>query len=93
MASLDKWALIATVCAKLHNICMDKSIPSAPRFHKDWLDGDSHDVYTNIIHPEDENVPTQANGQTTGLRRKKMTEKLELMGIRRPAHAGKNSKA
>ena len=88
-----KWALIATVCAKLHNICLDANEIIAVRHHKDWQEHDTDDVFLNTIHDEDPNVPVTAHGLGHGSKRKRMTEQLDLMGVRRPMYASRNSKA
>ncbi len=67
-----RWSLIANVCAKLHNLCIDRNVPEAPRY--------LHDViYLNGFHDEDPNVPVVAHGQTTESRRKTMTDQLQAM--------------
>lgn len=93
-AAYDKWSLIATAAAKLHNLCIDQNSPIVPRFANDWSNGDSNDIWLNdIFHAEDGNVPIVAHGSTTGSRRKSMTDRLRVMGILRPAHAMSFTKA
>jgi hypothetical protein len=86
------WAKIATVCAKLHNVCIDASVPIVRRFEKDWQDDDDYDVVFNDILNEGEDPPQIAHGRTNGQTRLRMTSDLEAMGVVRPPHS-RNSRA
>ena len=89
-----KWSLLSTVCAKLHNICVDKNIPTVPRYTKDCLADDRELVYVNVTHTEDPTRPTKVNNNSlNGDRRALMTEQLKSMGIQRPLFAFVNSRA
>jgi hypothetical protein len=91
---LTKWSLIATVCAKLHNICVDMNdIKVQNRLQKDILDGDTDDVIFNVVHNEDDNRPQIAHGRTLGNRRLNVTHEIHRIGIRRSEYAGRNSRA
>jgi len=86
--SQEKWGLLATVCAKLHNICVDKNIPSLPRHHENTQQDDDNLVFSNIIHEEDDNRPLRAAGQNAQRRQVMTRTLLESMGLLpRPAHA------
>jgi hypothetical protein len=90
----NQWSLLATVCAKLHNICIDYNIPTiVNRYTQDWQENDSNVVYVNDIIHDLDNGPTIANGRTTGARRLEMSNRLHSMGVLRPMHASANSKA
>ena len=93
VCSITRWTLIANVCAKLHNVCVDRNIPQIPRFVHDWVIGDSDAVYLNGFHEEDPNRTGIAHGLTTGSRRKTMTDQLYQMGVRRPRTSIANSRA
>jgi len=82
-------------CAKLHNICLDSNETTIlPQHRSNYQQGARYETYTNILHPnEDTNLPQRAHGRTGGARRLSMTQHLDLAGIRRPAYAGKNSRA
>ncbi len=43
------WSLIANVCTKLHNLCIDRYV--APRYLHDWIIGDSDVI---CFHDEDQ---------------------------------------
>ena len=80
---------IINVCAKIHNVCIDKNVPVVSRYHHDWIVGDSDFVYLNPL-PTAEELRTEggvrrAYGTTTGSRRKQMTDQLDVMGVRRTA--------
>jgi hypothetical protein len=76
------------------HVCIDANDQSyVLRNHPDnYQEGARNLVITNINHLEDPNVPQRADGRTSGSRRLRMTQHLELAGIRRPAYAGKNSR-
>lgn len=89
--AVDKWSLVATVAAKLHNICVDKNIPLISSHECNTDDADVWEVITNA-QANDASLVTTATA-TTGARRKVITEKLANFGIRRPMYAIHNSKA
>ena len=92
VCAYDKWSLIATTCAKLHNVCIDANVPTAPRYQHNCRHGDENIVYDNILHEEDTNIPLRSFGDN-GKRRNDMTTRLHQLGIRRPAYALQNSRA
>ena len=89
----EKWALICSVAAKLHNFCIDQKIAVVSQRHDDdVLPGDVWEVLDN--HPK----PNEDDGgrgliRPTGCRRRNITASLQEKGIRRPAHASMNSRA
>jgi hypothetical protein len=89
--SVNKWTLVATVAAKLHNICIEKNVPILPRFTGDLHAGDAWNVYLNV-QPDDREYVTRAVGGG-GRRRAAITELMSREGIRRPRHAITNSRA
>jgi hypothetical protein len=91
-ANFDKWALIATAAAKLHNVCIDKNVPVVARHPSNVQQGDIEQTFVNITHEEDDNRPIRANAYNAD-RRKRMTDDLNVSGIRRPAYAADNSRA
>jgi hypothetical protein len=97
ICGFHNWSLIAMTCAKLHNICLDSNETAQnilPQHRSNYQEGARYETYTNILHPnEDTNLPQRADGRTGGARRLSMTQHLDLAGIRRPAYAGKNSRA
>jgi len=79
----SRWPLVATVCAKLHNICMDSNVPQAPRLMRDFQRGDVNEV----IHADgDINDQRPARGE----RRRIITAQFQSRGIRRPILPGRN---
>jgi hypothetical protein len=89
--NFDKWTLLSTVCAKLHNICVDKNIPIVPRHWSNTREGDSNDVYLNIRHMEDSGAPVRVS-HDEGRRRSDMTNALQNLGVLRPLHALRHSR-
>jgi hypothetical protein len=84
----SRWTLILTVCAKLHNFCLDKNVPIVGhRFYEDIEEDDENIVILNQIFAEGQRTPVPNN------RRAAFTRDLEAKGIRRPAHAQMNSRA
>jgi hypothetical protein len=84
----NRWPLVLTVCAKLHNFCIDRQVPVfRRRWAEDCRDGDTPDILLN-----EEPVENHRMGNTRD-RRTDFTEELELLGIRRPRHAACNSRA
>jgi hypothetical protein len=80
--SFNKWTLVCTVCAKLHNYCIDmhegRDRDIAPRYDHDYEDDDAPIVFMN------EELDLDGPRRPTGDTRKMLTELLEQNGIRRP---------
>jgi hypothetical protein len=83
------------VCAKLHNYCIDTSIPLSRqrRFQEDIEVGDEdnvllHENRHNNDYDDDDNY---YYGRSS--RRAEFTNMLELKGIKRPSFANINSRA
>ena len=78
---------------KIHNICIDKSVPSVARYYKDIQEGDENAVFMNdILHEGD--IPSLHTGNSArGERRIEMTEAIGAIGVRRPTRAMQNSRA
>ena len=89
--SFDRWTLLLTVLAKLHNFCLDKNIPlNRNRFYEDEEVNDEPQVILNENQNDGEGARrTYAYSN----RRAGFTRELELKGIRRPNHAAMNSRA
>lgn len=81
-----KWQLLPTVCAKLHNLCIDdpESVDPGPRWFPDLQDGEQMILLTN---------DGESERGFSGDRRREITRFLEEQGIRRPPHASRNSRA
>jgi hypothetical protein len=83
-----RWTLVLTVCAKLHNFCLDGNIPlSRHRFYED-IEGDDDNLV--ILNEE---IAAEQRNPIPNNRRAAFTRDLEEKGIRRPAHALINSRA
>ncbi len=79
-----------TVCAKLHNFCLDKLIPiSANRYYEDIQVNDLHEVVLN----DEEIVGDALQPNFYATRRTRFTDMFQLRGIRRPMYASINSRA
>ena len=89
---LSRWTLVATVAAKMHNLCIDKNIPTVSRYAKDIMRGDAWNVFVNQ-QPDDVQFQVRASGELTGGRRKAITARLAMQSIRRPPHSQVNSRA
>ena len=76
--NFTKWSLVVAVCAKLHNLCCERSIPLLPRLLQDFQPGDEELVIVN-----DEVLEGQP-AHATGVTRRDITSLLETQGIRRP---------
>lgn len=89
---LKKWTLIATVAAKLQNVCVDMN-DTRPhlRYERDVQIGDMWTVIENL--QEDDHDLVQRASSITGSRRSEITEMLLRDTIRRPAHAMYQSRA
>ena len=84
--AFNKWPLLLTVLAKLHNFCVDRNLPHLDtRYRKDVLPGD---VTTFLLNEQisDPNVPRGHNKRTA------FAAELEALGVRRPPHARCNSR-
>ena len=78
--AFKRWSLVVTVCAKLHNFCIDMNEDESinnPRWHEDVEEGDRHEVELNRAQNPDPERPT-------GDRRREFTGYFEEKGIRRP---------
>lgn len=85
--NFNRWPLLLTVCAKLHNFCTDQKLPELPqRYDEDVEEGDSPDVLLNYLEENEPLVARVANRRTI------FTAKLESDGVRRPAHASSQSR-
>ena len=65
LVNQSRWALVSTVCAKLHNICIDKNVPSVMRLDKDSMANDKDTCLPNIIH-EGDIMPMSSRGSNRG---------------------------
>jgi hypothetical protein len=81
--SLNRWSLVCTVAAKLHNFCIDMNeggeTQILERLAADTLDGDFPWVFLNDEERDEADRPT-------GDRRRIITERLCSEGIRRPGY-------
>lgn len=83
-----RWTLVLTVCAKLHNFCLDANIPiSEHRFYDDNEEDDALEVLLN-----NEAVNTALTGGNTATRRTQLTKVLQERGVRRPQFVEMNSR-
>ena len=87
---LDKWSLVCTVAAKLHNICVENNIPEVPRYGPDVHDGDLWNVFLNEKRADVEHSE-RAVGEA-GSKRRSIAVALNAEGINRPRHAMHNSR-
>ena len=87
----NKWATVATVCAKLHNFCVDRNIAITARAPCDNQPLDEWVVLDNDSSTE--GVDYVVRPRPTGDRRRLITAMLENDGIRRPHYAQVNSRA
>ena len=86
-----KWLLVARVCAKLHNICIEKQVAEPRRWVPEHPD-DAWNVYLNDVnYPLDED--DYATNGLGGARRRLMSDELERKGVRRPAFSMHKSRA
>jgi hypothetical protein len=90
--SFDKWTLVASVAAKLHNYCIDMgegtSADIAQRMNEDHVEHDSPVMFMN----EDREEGGGVRGRPTGETRQNLTASLQSQGFRRPNHAAINSR-
>lgn len=88
--AFSRWTLVLTVCAKLHNYCLNNNIPiSAHRFYEDVEENDAAEVLLNQQIDNDRIL----TGGNVANRRKAFTQALQDKGIRRPNFAAINSRA
>lgn len=86
----SRWTLVTTVCAKLHNFCLNTDIPIAQhRFYEDVEEADYPIVAENDELPDDFDEPRRA----TGDRRAEFVKELESQGVRRAGNNMHNSRA
>jgi hypothetical protein len=88
--SFDRWSLVCSVCAKLHNFCIDMKDGDSNlrfRYHQDMAEGDD----AVPLHGDNNNDPdSDGSEQTRSYRtsysdtRKTLTLSLERNAIRRP---------
>jgi hypothetical protein len=98
-----RWSDIGTVCAKLHNFCIDNNDPSpCGRPPRDIMPGDAWRVVDNNISPDVDAREQQARssasrrgprGRPRGDRRRQITTNLEIAAVPRPAFAKSQSRA
>ena len=100
--SFDRWNLVLSVCAKLHNRCIDEAIMTEDRIETcpdDYDYNDTEEVHTNDDQIEEENVEDQfIHGRAVeeNERRNNLVTRMETNGWpgRRPAeYANSNSKS
>jgi hypothetical protein len=85
--AFDKWPLLLTVLAKLHNYCIDRDEPELRgRHHDDHMDGDNDEVLLNTEHVD--HCACYIHNRRTDI-----SNDLRLQGRRRPNHAAFNSRA
>lgn len=84
----ERWPLVITVCAKLHNLCVDSNIELPPRWEGDF--GEDDTIQAEMINHPDPDVPVRQ--RCTGTRRADITNRLEREGHSRPYSAVANSK-
>jgi len=90
-SQFSRWTLVLTVCAKLHNYCLDRNIPlSRHRFEEDIEDADEPAVLLNQDDPEEQQ---QLVGGGAANKRTAFTRGLQDLGVRRPLFAQINSRA
>lgn len=88
--SMERWPLVLSVCAKLHNYCLDANVPPVQhRFYEDVQDGDASEV---ILNTEVRTDGASRRIGSAGARRTRITAELKSAGIRRPSHAMINSR-
>ena len=78
ITSFKTWPLIATVAAKLHNLCIDKKIPSLNRVDRDIQVGDIELVLLN------DQGRLDGQNHARGRRRLLITKSFEDIGRPRP---------
>ena len=88
-----RWNVIARVCAKLHNVCIDFGIIDLTgATAEDYAEGDSTEVFMNEYQVE--NVGAFANNSdNSSFKKLQINIFFKQRGFRRPPHASCNSKA
>jgi hypothetical protein len=90
-SNFNRWTLVLTVCAKLHNFCLDRNIPlSYNRFREDVEDEDEPEVILNQEVAVQEDQVHVGGGPAN--RRTALTRSLQEKGVRRPLYAQINSR-
>lgn len=94
-SDFKRWTLILTVCAKLHNYCLNDDIPLVQhRFYEDVEEGDEDEILLNGNNndlDDDDDEPNRGGGPAN--KRTAFTTLLQDKGIRRPLFAAMNSRA
>ena len=89
----SKWSTVVTVCAKLHNFCIDESCAVPLGAVDDRLTPENiWRVFDNHPSREDDDGGRMFI-RPTGAKRRDITTQLEIAGVVRPGHASKNGKA
>lgn len=87
-----RWPLVACVCAKLHNCCMDDLVESAGNHHGDVTRGKASPlVVLNDDAANEEELNQETHGSST--HRLRITNYIRENDIRRPAWAKNRSRA
>ena len=93
LCDYSRWTLVLTVCAKLHNLCINKDIPiHQHRYYQDNRRGDNYDVFLSPL-PDETNGEDIPRRVAFANRRTEFARELQDKGIRRPVHAEMNSRA
>jgi hypothetical protein len=97
----SRWALVATVCAKLHNLCIDFGVDVAGNgsqrdtvvetMPEDFEEDDLAMTFLNEYNAEN-GGELPDNAENRSMRRRQITAWLKEQGYRRPDHS-RNSKA
>jgi hypothetical protein len=89
-----RWTFVATVCAKLHNLCIDFKVNNEiiQVAEKDYDEGDSADVFLNNCQDNDYNVAV-TNDDKSSVRRLHIAGFLIDAGYLRPHHANSDDKS
>jgi hypothetical protein len=86
--SFNKWSILLTVCAKLHNLCVDmRCPPPSGRHPADHREGDRESVVMNGNFDDDDLQRGMPEGIQQRNTRKIITEYLQSQGVRRPLTA------
>ena len=89
--SFDKWPLVCSVAAKLHNFCIDEDESVIEQRHADDYEiGNSPEVVMNDYtdDPDDEtNYHPNERRRAGGNRREELTRHIESQGVRRPNYS------
>ena len=86
----EDWAKTIIVLMKLHNFIMDRrELESAPLF---WEDNDQTASVPHVVLGGGGLIDEELMPRPDVSKRQVMTDKLEDLGMRRPAHAHSNSR-